>query len=183
MARYTFQKNTLYSDLLLDFKSPFDVAKHKCITPKIQNKIQTPIEDKRPRGVRGEKYPMPLHFWAFTTFLRNRLYQERIDKCIKLPRPPHFIAYHRHRGSNIGGKVLKYICPKITPLWMAEMGRSKNTRRSHRPPTQVPILEDKYKTPFLRIDVDKIHDNYITISFGNGKPPDGKTIFRIRDLL
>lgn len=183
--RFKFQNNVNSSDILLDFEIPGEKVKNvKKEFVTIPKKYLEPIiipEKPLPEKTKIYKYPIPYHFWAYDGFLRNKHVQNCIDNNRKEILSPHFIAFQRHFGSNIGTKLLKYTCPKITPLWISEVARKKMVRRSYLRGRIVRKLVGTH--PFLLVNKSRINNNYITIERVYDEEEDGKTVFDIRKFL
>lgn len=188
--RYRFTESSILSgNPCIDFKTPFDTedVKSVCIEmkkPVVYKKyITDSIRRRYMNSINYLPYPKPYHYWAFYKFLYNRRVQENIDNRRMYRPPPHYIAYQRHFGSNLGEKLLKYNCPKITPLWVANTLWTKQVKKYYRPVLDrvIPTLDKRL--PFLVEDIDGIFDNYITIEVINNVEADCKTIFNVRDFL
>ena len=183
--RFKFQNNVNSRDILLDFEIPGEKEKEvKKEFVSIPEKYLEPIiipEKGLPKKAKIYKYPIPYHFWAYDSFLRNKHVQDFIDKNRKETLSPHFIAFHRHFGSNIGTKILKYTCPKITPLWISEITRKKIVRRSYLKGRIVRKLVGPRK--FLLADKSRINNNYITIEKVYDEEENGTTVFDVRKFL
>ena len=110
--------------------------------------------------------PICYHYFAIKQNEYNHIIQMSIDKTIKKKFRgrtgefgicPHYVAISEIQLS-------KYICPKITGLWMAEI--VKSIRKSkYKVNRSIPIIPNDQKRPFLLDPPDKIVDNYITIEF------------------
>lgn len=121
------------------------------------------------------KFSVPIcyHYISFKQDEYNKIKQENITKSfvskfnkLSIPICYHFLAWVNHFESSIGTVVNKFICPKITSLWMVYMIskiRKIKLNKKIDKRFSIPLITDK--KPFLIDHPDKITDNYITIEF------------------
>lgn len=149
-----------------------------------KQKRKEKIEERKKERDHINRWPRPSHFWAMVKFLCDKYKQLQLDKeNKKINISPHYLAFQHHIGSNLGTKILKKNCPKISTLWKVEFLRRKLINNRYNLGLKIiPKLEGKY--PFLINIQSKILDNYLTICLSNNEEfQNDENVFDTRDLL
>lgn len=125
-----------------------------------------------PKIIPKEYIPVCYHYLAFVQNEYDVVCQKRIDKNVfkklhyKFYRiSSHYIAWRKHFGSSMGIVFDKFICPKITSLWLVNLHKCIKISKTNKRNT-IPVISETYKKKYLKFLIDppdKLVDNYITV--------------------